>query len=217
MGILVAIEGLDGAGKNTIVQRIRAEAVAHGISMTTLAFPDYGKSITADLAAEALRGEHGDLSDSAYAMAVLFALDRRRSAPALRAALEEFELVLCDRYVASNAAYSAARLDQGPDDEVVRWIRELEFGRFDLPVPDHQLLLGVPPEVAMDRAQGRADTDASRAKDAYERDADLQTRVWRAYLDLADRQWVSPWIVADGDEAVTAVLRLTVPGAPLRS
>ncbi|GAA3953277.1 dTMP kinase [Gordonia caeni] len=217
MGILVAIEGLDGAGKNTIVQRIRAQAADHGISMTTLAFPDYGNSITADLAAEALHGEHGDLSDSAYAMAVLFALDRRRSAPALRAALAEFELVLCDRYVASNAAYSAARLDQGPDGEVVRWIRELEFGRFDLPVPDHQLLLGVPPEVAMDRAQGRADTDASRAKDAYERDADLQTRVWRAYLDLADRQWVSPWLVADGDEAVAAVLRLTVPGASLRS
>lgn len=217
MGILVAIEGLDGAGKNTIVQRIRAEAAERAISMTTLAFPDYGNSITADLAAEALHGEHGDLSDSAYAMAVLFALDRRRSAPALRAALEEYELVLCDRYVASNAAYSAARLDQGPDGEVVEWVRTLEFGRFDLPAPDHQLLLGVPPEVAMGRAQGRADTDASRARDAYERDADLQTRVWRAYLDLADRQWVSPWTVADGDEAVAAVLRLTVPGAALRS
>lgn len=213
MGILVAIEGLDGAGKNTIVQRIGAEAAEHGIAMTTLAFPDYGNSITADLAAEALHGEHGDLRESTYAMAVLFALDRRRSAAALRDAMDAFDLVLCDRYVASNAAYSAARLAQGPDGEVVRWVRELEFGRFGLPVPDHQLLLGVPPEVAMGRAQGRAATDESRAVDAYERDAGLQAQVWRAYLDLAEQDWVSPWTVADGDDAVRTVLRLTVPGA----
>ena len=44
--------------------------------MATLAFPRYGHSVTADLAAEALHGRHGDLSSSVYAMAMLFALDR---------------------------------------------------------------------------------------------------------------------------------------------
>ncbi|MFT3661376.1 MAG: dTMP kinase [Gordonia sp. (in: high G+C Gram-positive bacteria)] len=206
MGILVAIEGLDGAGKNTIVRRIRAEAAERGIAVTTTAFPDYGRSIHADLAAEALHGEHGDVRDSAYAMALLFALDRRNSREALLTALDSHDLVLCDRYVASNAAYSAARLDQGADGDVVAWVRDLEFGRFALPVPDHQLLLGVPPEVAMERAEGRAAADAARAKDAYERDADLQTRVYRRYLELAEAAWASPWTVADGDAAVTAVL-----------
>lgn len=209
MGILVAIEGLDGAGKNTIVSRIRAEAQARGIRLATTAFPRYGRHLTADLAAEALHGAHGDLSESAYAMALLFALDRKESADELRAGIGENDILLCDRYVASNAAYSAARLHQGPDGEVVRWVHDLEFGRLELPKPDHQLLLGVPPEVASARATSRAAADASRTKDAYERDDDLQSRVYRAYLDLAETDWASPWTVADGDAAVNTVLALT--------
>lgn len=208
MGILVAVEGLDGAGKNTIVKRITAEAQQRGLKFRSTSFPSYGWSIEADIAAEALHGEHGDLSRSAYAMAMLFALDRRKSMSWLRRACRHNDLVLCDRYVASNAAYSAARLRQGPDDDVVTWIEKLEFDRFELPRPDHQLLLGVPPEVAMERAEGRAAADASRAKDAYERDADLQTRVYRSYLDLAESSWISDWIVADGDDAVAKVLSL---------
>ncbi|MCK0438313.1 dTMP kinase [Gordonia alkaliphila] len=208
MGILVAIEGLDGAGKNTIVGKFHEAAAGRAMTITSTSFPSYGSSVEADLAAEALHGEHGDLSSSAYAMALLFALDRRRWAQWLRRACDEHDLVLCDRYVASNAAYSAARLHQGPDGAVVRWVADLEFTRFGLPVPDHQLLLGVPPEIAMERAQGRADDDAGRAKDAYERDADLQTRVYRSYLDLVDAHWISPWTVADGDAAVHAILDL---------
>lgn len=208
MGILVAIEGLDGAGKNTIVGRIRAEAADRGIRLATMAFPAYGRHLTADLAAEALHGRHGDLATSTYAMALLFALDRRESADDLRKSLREHDILLCDRYVASNAAYSAARLHQGPAGAVVQWVHELEFGRLGLPLPDHQLLLGVPPQIAAERASARAAADATRAKDAYERDTDLQSRVYRAYLDLAETTWVSPWTVADGDAAVTAVLSL---------
>ncbi|WP_298446050.1 dTMP kinase [Gordonia sp. (in: high G+C Gram-positive bacteria)] len=211
MGILVAIEGLDGAGKNTIARRIVAEATDRGLSVTSTTFPSYGTHLTADLAAEALHGEHGDLAQSAYAMALLFALDRREARSELAAALDTSDLLLCDRYVASNAAYSAARLGEGPDGDVVTWVRDLEFGRFALPRPAHQLLLGVPPEVAMERAEGRAAADAARARDAYERDADLQTRVYRSYLALADASWMSDWTVADGDDAVAAVLALLPP------
>lgn len=208
MGILVAIEGLDGAGKNTIVGKFHTAAAGRSMTITSTAFPSYGSSVEADIAAEALHGEHGDLSESAYAMAMLFALDRRRWAQWLREALRDHDLVLCDRYVASNAAYSAARLGQGPDGAVVSWVADLEFERFGLPVPDHQLLLGVPPEIAMERAEGRAAVDAARARDAYERDADLQARVYRSYLDLVETEWVSPWTVADDDAAVHAILDL---------
>ena len=54
------------------------------------------------------------------------------------------DVVILDRYVASNAAYSAARLNQGADGEVVSWVGELEYGRFGLTEPDHQILLDVP-------------------------------------------------------------------------
>lgn len=206
MGILVAVEGLDGAGKRTIVGRIEDAAAARGASVTTIAFPRYGETITADIAAEALHGQHGDLADSVYAMALLFALDRAAARTALRSALADNDLVICDRYVASNAAYSAARLDEGIDSDVVSWVADLEFGRFELPVPDHQLLLGVPPEVAMDRASGRAASDADRPADSYERDADLQHKVYDVYGELTRLPWMSSWSWADNDNAVESVL-----------
>ena len=95
----MAIEGLDGAGKNTIMARIVDEARERGVSVSTLAFPNYQASEFADLAAEALHGEHGDIVDSPYAMAMLFALDRWNSKDDLSAALADDDLVPGDRWL----------------------------------------------------------------------------------------------------------------------
>ena len=110
-----------------------------------------------------------------------------------------FDVVLLDRYVASNAAYSAARLHQGADGDVVSWVGELEFGRFGLPKPDHQLLLDVSVELAAERARQRAADDAARARDAYERDGGLQQRTGAVYAQLAAAGWAGPWQVLGRD------------------
>lgn len=193
--MLIAIEGVDGAGKNTLAKGLRAAFNADGKSVVTLGFPRYGQSVTADIAAEALHGEHGDLVSSAYAMATLFALDRAGAADEIGTLLDSHDVVILDRYVASNAAYSAARLHQRADGEVVEWVRRLEFERLGLPRPDWQLLLDVPVELADARARGRADADASRARDVYERDGGLQQRTSDAYAALAAAQWGGRWLV----------------------
>lgn len=205
MGQLIAVEGLDGAGKNTLVNALVDQWQRDGLRVWTITFPRYGESITADIAAEALHGEHGDLADSVYGMALLFALDRAGAGAEIRAALAAHDIVLLDRYVASNAAYNAARLSQDADGEMVRWVADMEFGRLGLPVPDRHLLLGVPPAVAMDRATRRAATDASRTRDRYERDHDLQHRVDTVYHQLAQSNWMSDWtITGDTDIAELA-------------
>ncbi|GED99493.1 dTMP kinase [Gordonia crocea] len=202
MATFITVEGIDGAGKRTLVDGLRRGWEADGVRVATIAFPRYGESVHADLSAEALRGFHGDVTDSAYAMALLFALDRREAAPALRSLIAENDVVVADRYVASNAAYTAARVAErstGAAVAATEWVRALEFDRFDLPVPDWQLFLGVPVEVAAQRAVDRAETDAGRDRDRYERDAALQARVDEAYRGLAAAQWVSPWRVLSGD------------------
>ena len=199
MAVLIVIEGLDGAGKRTLTEGLRAAFEAAGQTVGTLAFPRYGESITADLASEALHGRHGDLSESVYAMAVLFALDRAAAREHLGALRDSHDVVILDRYVASNAAYSAARLNQGADGEVVSWVGELEYGRFDLPEPDHQILLDVPVALAAQRAQRRAGLEADRARDAYERDTGLQRRTQAVYAGLAGAGWHGRWSVAGAD------------------
>ncbi len=144
MGRLVVIEGLDGAGKNTLTRRLLDALSALGVRATTVAFPRYDADVHAELARDALHGRLGDVADSVHAMAVLFALDRRAAADDLRAAVAGHDLVLVDRYVASNAAYGAARLHQGACGEFVAWVHALEIERFGLPVPDRHLLLDVP-------------------------------------------------------------------------
>lgn len=197
--MLIVIEGLDGAGKRTLAGGLQRAFAAAGRSVTTLAFPRYGQSVTADLASEALHGRHGDLSESVYAMAVLFALDRRAAREHLAELCAGHDVVLLDRYVASNAAYSAARLHQDASGDVVSWVGELEFGRFGLPEPDLQILLDVSVDLAAERAERRAGEEADRARDAYERDGGLQQRTAQVYAGLASGRWHGRWTVADRD------------------
>jgi dTMP kinase len=202
VGRLVVIEGLDGAGKRTLTERLLTALHVRGARTATLAFPRYDADVHAELVRDALHGRLGDLADSVYAMAVLFALDRRDAAEALHKALAGHEVVLVDRYVASNAAFGAARLHQDAGGAFVAWVHELEIVRFGVPVPDRHLLLEVPHTVAAQRAVHRERTEPDRTRDRYEADAGLQERTGEVYRGLAAAGWLAPWTVLDGATAV---------------
>jgi dTMP kinase len=199
VGRLVVIEGLDGAGKRTLADALTAALTAQSASVARMAFPRYDMNVHADLVRDALYGQLGDLADSVHGMAALFALDRRDAAATLRALKRSHDIVLLDRYVASNAAYGAARLHQDARGPFVEWVRGLEVDRFDVPVPDAQLLLKVPMSVALARANRRAEADSARRKDTYEADHQLQARCAAVYDSLAADGWLAPWSVLDGE------------------
>jgi dTMP kinase len=203
--VLIVIEGVDGAGKRTLTDGLRSAFEAAHKSVASLAFPRYGRSIEADLAAEALHGQHGDLAESVSAMAVLFALDRAGAKDEIGHLIAAYDVVILDRYVASNAAYSAARLHQGADGDVVEWVRTLEYERLRLPKPDVQVLLDVPTELAAERAEHRANTESDRAKDTYERDDALQRRTNEVYSALAAAHWCGRWVKAGPDVNAAAL------------
>jgi dTMP kinase len=197
--VLIAIEGVDGAGKRTLSEGLHSAFQAAGKSVARLAFPRYGQSVTADIAAEALHGEHGDLASSVYAMAMLFALDRAAAIGEIARLGAEHDVVILDRYVASNAAYSAARLHQDSAGEAVAWVHRLEYQRLRLPPPDWQVLLAVSSELAAQRARHRAESEPGRARDSYERNDELQQRTGAVYAGLAAANWGGRWLVVDAD------------------
>ena len=196
MGRLIAIEGLDGAGKRTLAEKLTAALAERGATVGRLAFPRYGEDIHADLVGDALRGRLGELADSVHGMAMLFALDRHGAAARIRADLDAHDVVLLDRYVASNAAYGAARLFQDARGSFVEWVRMLEIDRLGLPRPDAQLLLRVSPELAAIRSAHRERTE--RTRDDWDADAELQARCARVYDGLAEDGWLGAWHVLDG-------------------
>jgi dTMP kinase len=197
--VLIAIEGVDGAGKRTLSEGLRRAYATAGKSVATLAFPRYGQSVVADIAAEALHGQHGDLASSVYAMAMLFALDRAGAVDEIERLRRDHDVVILDRYVASNAAYSAARLRQDSGGEAVDWVHRIEYQRLRLPQPDWQVLLAVSAELAGQRARSRAESEPGRPRDSYERDDELQQRTGAVYAGLAAADWGGRWLVVDAD------------------
>lgn len=207
--VLIVIEGVDGAGKRTLTHGMRTALQSVGKSVATLAFPRYRRSVTADIAAEALHGEHGDLASSVYAMALLFALDRAAAADEIAGLRRDHDAVILDRYVASNAAYSAARLHQDAGGAVAAWVHRLEYERLALPAPAWQVLLDVSAGLAADRARNRERENAQRTRDAYERDDALQRRTATVYRDLAERGFGGHWqVVGPGVDAAALMARL---------
>ncbi|AIN81555.1 MULTISPECIES: dTMP kinase [Corynebacterium] len=195
--MIIAVEGIDGAGKNTLVTAVTNQLRSQGHSVSSMTFPAYRQTIFADFADQALHGQLGDTADSAWAMALLFALDRKERREAIVDAARENDVLIIDRYVASNAAYSLARTQ---DPAIVEWIEKTEFGDFQLPLPDVQVCLATSVGVAADRARNREASDAQRTRDTYEKDSGLQERTLAAYQKFAGGSWQSPWLMLTGDD-----------------
>jgi dTMP kinase len=72
------------------------------------------------------------------------------------------------------------------------------------------VLLGVSTALASQRARDRARQDASRSRDTYERDNELQQRTGAVYSGLAAAGWGGRWLVVDVDvDASQLAARLT--------
>ena len=101
--------------------------------------------------------------------------------------------MILDRYVASNAAYSAARLHQGADGDIVAWVRSSSTSGSSFRRPTRRCCSTCRPSSPPQRADDRARQEADRAKDAYERDDGLQRRTGDVYAALAAADWYGPW------------------------
>lgn len=185
--MLVAIEGIDGAGKGTLTSGLKARAEAAGLTVTALSFPRYETTHFSRLIAEYLNGEYGALDTVPPRFAaLLYAGDRFESRDMLLELIAGHDLVICDRYVASNMAYQGARMPAADRPAFLDWLARTEFDTFAMPKPALTLLLATDTATAdalVARKAQRSYTDATR--DLHEAAGDLMTRVAAAYVDLA--------------------------------
>ena len=179
--MLVAVEGVDQAGKATQAQHLRDRLRASGYKSRVASFPDYGTFLGEEIA-RALQGER---DYGPEAMQLLYVANRFER----KADIDRWQsaglIVLFDRYVASGIAYGEA---QGLDP---RWLATIQGS---LPQPELTFLLDVPPETAAARK--------TTGRDQYERDLALLTRVRESYL----RQAAQPdWVRIDAEQAPDVV------------
>ncbi len=209
--MILAIEGIDGAGKGTLARALVARAEVAGLAVAQLSFPRYEETRFARLIARYLNGCYGALDDVPPRFAaLLYAGDRMETRDRLLALEAASDLVILDRYVASNLAYNAAKLDAGARGAFVDWLLEVEFEIFELPRPTLTCLLATPPEVA-DRlvAEKAARSYTGKTRDLHEADRGYMARVAEVYEGLAAAGRDSPWFRC---APVTAAGVLRPPG-----
>ena len=144
----MAIEGIDGSGKGTQAQMLLERARGMGFNASLLSFPRYQVTQSSLWIAEYLKGDFGELNELPPLFAgMLFALDRFESRNQIEHLLEEYDLVIMDRYVASNLAYQGARVahdDRPIFDKRTKFIDQLlklEYEIYGLPKPDLTIFL----------------------------------------------------------------------------
>jgi dTMP kinase len=170
-GWLVAFEGVEGAGKSTQLELLRLALEELGHKVTATREPG-GTPV-----GERVRALLLDPSTSVEprAEALLFAAARAQLVEeVIRPALEQGQVVLCDRYLHSSLAYQGAARGLGRDE--VAAINH--FATAGL-LPDVVVLLRLDPAEGL--ARGRAG-----GRDRIEgQDLDFHRRVAGAFLELA--------------------------------
>jgi len=156
-GRLITVEGLDGAGKTTLVAGLTRELAARGRELLVLREPG-GVELSERIR---LLVQDPELSVDPRAEALLYAAARAQLvAEQLVPLLASGQWVLLDRFVDSSLAYQGA--GRGLGIEAIRTLNELATGGL---APDRTLLLRIDPAVGRARI---ADRDADRLEQAGE-------------------------------------------------
>jgi len=190
MGLIV-IEGLDGAGKSTQINRLSEYMDARGKRCRQLHFPRTDNGVYGDLIARFLRGELGEIHQvNPYLTALIYAGDRFDFKPTLEKWLNDGYVVLLDRYVYSNIAYQCAKIAGEQEKQDLRnWILHLEFEYHGLPKPDANIFLDVPFMFTRQKLENNREGDERRylqgKNDIHEADIDFQKSVREMYLSLS--------------------------------
>ena len=183
-GVFISFEGVDGVGKTTQAERLRAYVESLGRTAVVTREPGgtaLGRAIRRLLlhgvgdASDARRGDAGRQADIApRAEALLFAADRAQHvAEVIRPALDRGDVVITDRYLDSSLAYQA-----GGRELTAGEIRDLSMWATGGLLPDRTYLLDMDP--------ARSHARLTHAEDRMESAGDgFQSRTRRAFLDLA--------------------------------
>jgi dTMP kinase len=169
--MFVSFEGLDGSGKSTQAELLRARLVAEGHDVVATREPG-GTELGEQIRDLVLHGGHV----SPWAEALLYAASRAQHVEeVIRPALGRGASVVCDRYVDSSVAYQGVARGLGLDR-----VLELNLDAVGGLLPDRTFLLLIDPRQVPERLPGQ--------HDRLERESDdFHARVDAGYRELASR------------------------------
>jgi len=187
MATLIAIEGIDGAGKGTQAGRLVSSLRDMGLKVDTLQFPRYSTTTFGSAIGDFLNGRFGALNEvHPQLAAVLYAGDRYESRSLLMHMMEENDIIVLDRFVGSNLAHQSAKLEGEARIALIEWIEKIEFDVFALPRPTLTILIDMSSQMSRELVSRKAARDyTTQEADLQESDLPYLEKVRRCYLALS--------------------------------
>jgi dTMP kinase len=176
-GTFITLEGGEGSGKSTLIERVAARLRTAGRSVLVCREPggtDIGEQIR-----HVLQYSQQSVAMMPETELLLFAASRAQLVrEIIRPAREAGTIVMCDRFADSTTVYQG--VGRRLDPTVVATINQLAIGDCR---PDLTLVIDLDPRIGLERARGRElfDRMENQTLDFYD-------RVRRGYLDLAQRE-----------------------------
>ena len=183
------IEGLDGCGKSTQIEKLKQYLSDKGNDFLQIKLPDY-ESPSSSLVNMYLAGEFGkEASDvNVYAASAFYAVDR----------FANFTLkwkneylsgkdILADRYTTSNAIYQLAKLPEEEWEDYLDWLKDFEYKKIAIPEPDKVIYLDMPVEISQKLMSKRYKGDEAK-KDVHEKNVRFLNDCRKAALFTA-KKW----------------------------
>jgi dTMP kinase len=189
-GKFIVIDGSDGSGKATQSEILIKKLQSLGHEVVSFDFPQYDKTFFGQMVGQYLNGKFGDMSEiDPRLISLLYAGDRWQASAQIKGAILAGKIVVSNRYIQSNMAFSGARFENEAERlEFMKWLEKLEYETYSIPRADVVLYLHVPYEIGqklVDKKAKRSYTDKKR--DIHEKNSDYLKEVEKTYLWLSER------------------------------
>lgn len=184
---IITIEGIDGSGKTVQFDLLAKRLEEMGFSVEKRGYPVY-ESFFGMQIGNLLSGKGGISATDVdqKSMALWFALDRFVD---LKDRVDgEYDFLLINRYVLSNAVYQSVRDTDFAKPDIVDWVFDLEYDKLGLPRPDLNIFLSVETDCAKQNVSKKGFRDyIGSGSDVYESSGNLQQRASDKYRELSER------------------------------
>jgi dTMP kinase len=173
-GRFITIEGGEGAGKSSMMDRLAGWLEIHGHHVVRTREPG-GTALAEKIRAILLDDQHAEISGLSELL-MMFASRAQHLEELIRPALARGDTVLCDRFTDATWAYQGGGRQMSVD-----WITALENMLHGDLQPDLTLLLDLPVEQGLKRASRRGEADRIEQESLV-----FFERVRQAYLARAE-------------------------------
>ncbi len=180
--MLIVFEGIDGSGKTVQSNALKSYLEdKYGLKCGLFSFPAYETKV-GQLIFNHLHDRQAFSLDPRI-VSILYATNRMEFRSEIIRALEINDIVICNRYSYSNAAFQGAKVTLEKRSSFLEWIEDLEFKIFQLPRPDFTILLLLSPLKTPQLIAAKKD-QTNEGPDEYELNREFTEQVYSVYKEL---------------------------------